>query len=266
MARFGLVLMVAGVLTQVFLSGGPLLLGHYVWIGALPFFTVPYGVFQRLLRMAAGLASALFPLVAEIDGRGDGRSLDRVVVSGTRIVLAGAVATMLPAVLLARPFLRLWMGADFAAQAGPVLEILLVAFIGVVAAVPCAEAARGAGRPWRLVELAALLAFLNLGGVALLAPRFGVLGAATAFLVAEAVGTAYLIARTVGSGVLGVVTPRLLALVSGLTAVEIVLYGRTDALATRLTAALLTATVGAVAAYAWVLTDEERATLRRAVG
>jgi len=135
--------MLAGVFTQVFFSGGALVLGHFVLVGALPLFTVPFGLYQRLNRMGYGLASALYPLVAELDGIQDRDSLQRVFLSGTRMLLLGGVAAMAPAVLVATPFLTLWMGPEFAEQGGPVLQVLFVVFALSLATTPSVELARG---------------------------------------------------------------------------------------------------------------------------
>lgn len=265
MAGFGFLLMVAGALTQLYLSGGPLLLGHYVAVGVLPFFTVPFGLFQRLNRMGYGLASALYPLVAEMDGTGDEPSKRRLFTSGTRILLVAGAAAAAPGIVLARPFLTLWMGADFALQAVPVLEALLAAFAISLATVPSVELARGTGRAGLLVAYTAVLASVCLAGVSALAPAHGAAGAGWAFLLAQGAGSAVMVAAVGRRDCGSLMSPRL-AVFLLLAAVGVAL-----ALASGSSPAMRALWAGSLAVVlpgmglGWTLDPEERRTLRRIV-
>jgi O-antigen/teichoic acid export membrane protein len=263
MAQFGFLLMLAGALTQVVLSGGPLVLGYFVVIGALPFFTVPMGLYMRLARMAQGLASALFPLVSELEGQRDDVTLDRLFVSGTRCLLLAGVSTMAPAVLLAGPFLTLWMGGEFAAQAGRPLEALFAAFVVAVATVPSIELARGTGRSGLLVAYTAVQAVINLSAVALLAPALGATGAGVAFLLTQTVGFAFLAVKVGGRGLRGVLSPAVL-LVSCSACLGTLggLVFITSPWGRLLCGTALGVAV-ASASFAWALTTEEQRAIRR---
>ncbi|NJD18055.1 MAG: hypothetical protein FIA95_02040 [Gemmatimonadetes bacterium] len=265
MGRFGFLLMVAGALTQVVLSGGPLVLGHFVAVGALPFFTVPLGLFQRLNRAGYGLASALFPLVSELEGRKDGPTLERVFVSGTHTLLLVGAATMAPAVLLAEPFLSVWMGPAFAAHAGTTLELLFVAFAFVLAGIPAVELARGTGRSGLLVGHTSLQAAVTLGGVALLAPRWGATGAGAAFLAAQAAGCVYICVRVGGESVRRVLRPSTVVLLTAGCGATLGILLLTDASWVRLGAALLLGLGLSTTSALWASTAEERSALRRLV-
>ena len=265
MAGFGLLLMMAGVFTQVFVSGGALVLGHYVLVGVLPFFTVPFGLYQRLNRVGYGLASALYPLVAELDGRKDHDSLQRVFVSGTRILIVAGVTAMAPAVLVAAPFLALWMGPDFAKEGGRVLEVLFVAFALSLATTPSVELARGTGRGGWLVTYTGLLAAVNLGGALLLARTWGPLGAAMAFLVAQSVGSAFLIGRVGGADCLQVLSLRLVVLSVGAMAATLWTLQATSSPLVRLAVATGLGLVLVVLGVTWILSRDERSALYRMV-
>ncbi len=264
MGRFGLLLMLAGAFTQVVISGGPLVLGHFVVIGALPFFTVPLGLYQRLNRMAYGLAGALFPLVSELHGQRDDRTLDRVFVSGTRALLRAGVASMAPAALLASPFLSLWMGPEFAAEAGRPLELLFAAFALALATIPSIELARGTGRAGLLVAYTGIQAVVTVAGVALLAGGWGTSGAAMAFLAAQAAGLVFLAARVGGASCgrvldLGTVLVVVAGTGSALGAMAVVESGLARlGLAAALGVALAAAALG-------TMDGEERDALRRMV-
>lgn len=246
MAGFGVLLMLAGVLSQVFLSGGQLVLGYFVAVGMLPLYSIPFGLYQRLITVASGVAGALFPLVAEVAAVGDREQLAGIRVRGMRILLLGSAPVVVWGVLLAGPFLRLWMGEEFASGATVVLQAFLAAFGFAMISVPGTELARGGGRPALLVAYTALLALLNVCGALLLSARFGVAGAALALLAAQAVAAAFLVAtsgaaRAVVAGLL-----RPVALVAGLALTAGAIAAVADGLAMRGVLA-----VAATAAYGW---------------
>ncbi|MDP2959600.1 MAG: oligosaccharide flippase family protein [Longimicrobiales bacterium] len=265
MGRFGFLLMLAGALTQVVHSGGPLALGYFVTVGALPFFTVPLGLFQRLNRLAYGLAAALYPLVSELEGLRDDRTLERLFVSGTRSLLLLGIVAMAPAVLVASPFLTVWMGQEFAGGAGRALELLFVAFAFSLAAVPSIELARGTGRPGLLAAYTAVQAAVNLGAIALLATGWGATGAGVAFLAAQAASFVILGVKVGGRACGRVLTPSVLFLLMTGGSATLALLILTASPWTRLVAAAALGLVLAGAAARWVLSPEERSALLRMV-
>lgn len=266
MAGFGLFLMVAGLFTQVFVSGTPLLLGRYVSLGALPFFTIPFGLYQRLNRVNHGVASALYPLVSEMESLGDTSSLRRTFVSGTRILAVGAAILVPPGVLVSTPFLAMWMGAEFAREAGGVLETLVVVVGFAIVALPSVELGRGAGRGRLLVAYTGIQASVSLAGVAVLAPRSGAAGAATALLLGQAAASGFVLLRVGGGHVRQVLSVSMIALLgaAGLGTLAGIAWAPSPV--ARLALAVGLAAGLALLGVFWVLSGEERLTLRRMVG
>lgn len=265
MASYGMLLMLAGLFSQLYLTAGALVLGHFVLVSALPFFTVPFGIFQRLYRLASGVSSALFPVVAELDGVEDHRTLDRVFLSGTRVLLLAGLATGLPAVLLAGPFLELWMGEVFAMEAAPVLERLFLAYAITLATVPSVELARGRGQAGRVATHVGILAAVNLLGIFLLAPGRGVGGAASAFLIAQAVGSAVLVLWIGRRSVIRLLNFNLLLfLVTGFV-LTYACYAYAQLVPLRILSALGTGLFLTLMGFFWVLDAEEQEAMRRSM-
>jgi O-antigen/teichoic acid export membrane protein len=167
--------------------------------------------------------------------------------------------------LLAHPLLALWMGSTFADQAAWPLQCCLVAFLLATSAVPWTELARGRGRAWPLVRYTVVLAGANIGLVALLTPRWGVAGAATALVTSQIIGTLTLAAssglalralRTAGS---------LLGVGAGYVLATLAVSGLSAGLAGRIAGALLLSLAYAYAAWRLGLDERERQVLRRAV-
>ncbi|MHB1193111.1 MAG: lipopolysaccharide biosynthesis protein [Longimicrobiales bacterium] len=266
MGRFGFLLMLAGALNQVVISGGPLVLGHFVAIGALPFFTVPFGFYQRLNRAGYGLSGALFPLVSELEGQKDSQTLEKLFVLGTHTLLLAGTSAMAPAVLLAAPFLSLWMGPDFAAQAAPALELLFVAFAVALAAIPAIELARGTGRAGLLVGYTGIQAAVTVVGVALLARGWGATGAGVAFLAAQVAGVIFLIGRVGGTAIGKVLRPATVLVLAVGCGATVGILAATSSPWVRLVCAVALGLGLSTAAVLWASNPEERRVLRRLLG
>jgi O-antigen/teichoic acid export membrane protein len=266
MAGFGGLLMLAGILTQLYLSGGPLLLARFVVVGALPYYAVPMGLFQRLLGIASAVAAALLPMVAGLAESGATGVLRELPGRGSRLLLLASLPAAVAGGLLARPFLTLWLGSGFADSATWTLQCCLAAFVLVMVAVPWTELARGSGQAAVIVAYCAVLAGTNLAGTLALAPGWGVSGAATALLISQLAGMAFLLLRS------GLALPTLRLLVRPL------LVGLAYAVASFAAASLVASLAGRgvaagalASAYAWAawqvgLDLRERQVILRALG
>lgn len=263
MATFGVLLMMAGILSQVYLTGGQLVLGYFVTVGLLPLYAIPFGLYQRLITVASGVAGALFPLVAEVKALGHGDRLAQIRSGGLRLLFLLTLPVVVCGVLLAGPFLRLWMGAEFAEGATVVLQAFLVAFGFAMISVPGTELARGADRPGLLVAYTGLLAALNLAGTLLLSPRFGVEGAAAALLVAQTLGAVFLVATSGAAHELMAGLLRPVALGSALVLTGVGIGFLTGNLVARAVLAIGASALYGLGAYRFGLDVAERGALDR---
>jgi len=139
---------------------------------------------HNLVREFQGtLASALAPLVARESGRGNEAAVEQVLYRGTRYDLVVLLPVVVPAVLFAGDFLRLWLGPEWA-RWGP-LAAAFAGYWGVAALTTFAgQVAVGTANVRPLAAIAAGTAVVNLGLSVLLAPRHGVAGVLGATLVA----------------------------------------------------------------------------------
>jgi len=132
---------------------------------------------------AAAVIFVVFPIVADLHARGQRTELQRLVVR----TVQGCAAVSVPVTLLlftqGDVVLHLY-GSAFV-EAYPVLLVLSTAqFLGVTVGVP-GSFLPITGHEWPATRVIVGTAVLNLALTALLTPTFGVLGAATATLVAQ---------------------------------------------------------------------------------
>jgi O-antigen/teichoic acid export membrane protein len=146
---------------------------------AVAYYTVPFQLASRSTIVPNALTSALFPRLAQAGGTAG----DALAIGAIRLLAAVMTLPLLGAVLLITPFLQLWIGFDFAANANGAAQVLLLGFwINGLALVPF-QLLQAMGRPRTnaLIHLVELLPYLVAlyGGL-----RFwGLLGAAIAFTV-----------------------------------------------------------------------------------
>lgn len=153
-----------------------------------------YAVAATLITFLAGMQNALFhvliPSTAVLQARGDSAQLGRTVLTATRYGSFILLLTGLPLIFGAKPILSLWVGPTYAVEGSRILQILTVANMVRLTAVPYVVTLIGTGQQ-RLVILTPLLEGLSnliasvIGGL-----YFGAIGVAVGTFVGAIVGIA----------------------------------------------------------------------------
>jgi O-antigen/teichoic acid export membrane protein len=164
-------------------------------VGAFDFERVAfYAVAAGLVTFVAGLQNAVFsammPSTAVLHARGASWELGRMVIDGTRYGMFLLLLTGLPLLLAAKPILQIWVGPVYAAQGAILLEILVVANIVRLSAVPYIVTLIGT-RQQRLVVLTPVLEGVTNLSVSVLAGHYwGAIGVAFGTLCGALIGAA----------------------------------------------------------------------------
>jgi len=143
------------------------------------YYTVPFDTAFRATSLPQTAVNALFPALAETQSQPDAST--RLLALAIRAVLVLMLPVILVVAVFAHPLLALWLNADFAGPATPVLQLLLIGiFLNSVAHLPYALL-QAHGRS----DLTAKLHLLELPVFALLLVAgvhlFGIAGAALAW-------------------------------------------------------------------------------------
>jgi O-antigen/teichoic acid export membrane protein len=159
------------------------LIGALLSVAALGFYTPPYMISSRLAVLPASFTATLFPAFSASAGRGDGEWIRKALIRSLKylLLMVGPAALML--IFFARPLLSLWVGAKFAAEGAPVLQILAVGVLANSLTYILASLVQGIGRPdltakFQLVQLPPYV-----GLAWFLVGRFGLAGAALAWTI-----------------------------------------------------------------------------------
>lgn len=157
--RFGSSLTITNIVSPIITSVDQLLIGSVLGAGRLSYYSIPSSLAARTSIVAGALARAMFPRLS----MGDlvaGTALAQRSVAPIAIVMTAIVVI---GIIFSRIILAIWIGADFATEAAPILQILLVgmwanSFAHVPAALMQAQ-----GRPWLVarIQLFELVPYLS---------------------------------------------------------------------------------------------------------
>ena len=232
--RFGGWMTVSNIVGPLMVTMDRFLVGTLVSVAAVAYYATPSHAVSQLLIIPASLLGVMFPAFALMEAQDRTKNavmFERVVKYMLVILFPIALVLM----TLAFDGLKLWLGADFALHATPVLRWLTIGiFLNALAFVPLALL-QGIGRPditakLHLFELPTYLAL-----VWWLTKARGVEGAAIAFTLRVALDTIILFVLVRGrlAGGSGIV--RRTALASGAAVLTLMLASQLNGLYTRAT-------------------------------
>lgn len=159
---------------------------------AVSAFTPPVRVAQTMRDLTAQFHSVLFPAVVDLRTRREHGRLVTLLVEGTRLSTALALAVGIGVVVLAEPLLVAWVGQDLASSA-PVLQVLALAMMVRVVQGTGATILKGAGGHRYLAANNATVAACNLALSIGLVKTLGILGVALGTAIPVSVGVLFVV-------------------------------------------------------------------------
>ena len=157
-------------------------LGAIANVSLVTYYVVPGNVAQRLHSGVSQLASVLLPVSADLHTRGERTALNVLYVRATRALALVIVSLAVPVFVFARQLLLEWVGEAFATTSFGTLRVLIVTY-ALLALTPLPYyLALGIGRPRILAVFNLVTAAINVVLIVILIPRYGLIGAAIAYL------------------------------------------------------------------------------------
>lgn len=181
---------VSNIIGPILTSLDQMVIGSTLGLTAVTHYSVPMSLVGRSQILAAALSRTLFPRMSRSNW-----DEARDVAEKAFVMLAfGYGAVSAAAIILARPFLVLWMGQDFALVAAPIAELLLIGgWVNGLAFLPFALL-QGQGRPDITAKFHALELIPFVFILWFLAKEFGLIGAAAAWVLRCAADGGFLFA------------------------------------------------------------------------
>ena len=157
-------------------------LGALSNVSLVTYYVIPGSVAQRLHVGMSKFTAIALPVSADLHARGDRAALNAFYVRATRAIGLMTVCLVVPAFVFARQLLDAWIGKSFADTSFGTLRILLITYALLAVTTLSYYVTLGVGRPRVPAVFNVVTAILNVGLMVILIPRYGLIGAAVAYL------------------------------------------------------------------------------------
>lgn len=180
---WGIIKYSGGVITYQILANS-LLIFERSWLTrtsgheSVTFYAVPMTIALSLHAFISSLALVIFPLATEANAQQNKERLKNIYTRSLKILNVLIVFPVVTLCVCSRPFLTVWMGANFANRSSEVLIFLTIAFGTVSVGIVTVILADGLGKPWfnALLLLSWILIAVPL--MIWLTPKMNVVGSA----------------------------------------------------------------------------------------
>jgi O-antigen/teichoic acid export membrane protein len=155
-----------------------ILIGFVLGAKPVALYSVPYGLTDKVRVLPDALQRSLLPRFARhVDAGGAAEQAG----AAARLLMITMTLIVAPALFVLGPFLKLWVGNEFAVQATPIGQVLLLGMWASAPAMIARALLQGRGRPDRVAKLQLAQALPYLGLLWVLLERWGLIGAAIAW-------------------------------------------------------------------------------------
>ncbi len=179
MFEYGVHTFVQTASTQALNQGPPVIIGHFLPAALVGFYNLPLRLLQYTVDFIGRIGLVTNISAAEIAAQQDSGPLARLAVFSNRYCLTIFMPLAIVLWVYGQQFFRLWVGADVAQQAAPLLPILLIGYLfGVVGQFSSSMLLLGLGKHQRYARGLLVEAVVALGALWLVVPRWGIVGAA----------------------------------------------------------------------------------------
>jgi O-antigen/teichoic acid export membrane protein len=180
MLRFTAFTSVAALGTLLFSAADRITVGVVLGTAAVAYYVVAVGIAGNLLILADVLTRPLMPASSSFIGAGQWARVRMYLVRSTSAIAALELAMSVILLLISRPAMTAWLGADVTAHALSSLRVLIVAYAVIGVFAPAYHIANGSGFPW-LPALGGLAGgFLTVWLIIIMGREWGLVGAAWA--------------------------------------------------------------------------------------
>jgi O-antigen/teichoic acid export membrane protein len=149
--------------------------------------TAYYAIAATLTTFVAQAQGAIFasllPASAVLGARGDGERLGSMLITSTRYGMLILLAMALPLVVAGRWILQVWVGSDYANQSTLILQVLVIANVVRLCALPYATLLLGTGQQRKVIASPLAEGVTNLAASVVGAYLWGAIGVAVGTLI-----------------------------------------------------------------------------------
>lgn len=180
MLKYMVAISITGLGSQIFNSLDRIVVGAVLGLSAVTYYTVAVAIANKFLDFSNALTKALLPAASRWYSEGNTLQLRRAFKSSTLATAIMSVLICVFGIWITHPFLRVWMGSEFAAEATGLLQILLIIYALVAINVPSYHIANGIDAAWINAIGAVFGGCAVIILIIMLGHRYGLIGLAVA--------------------------------------------------------------------------------------
>jgi O-antigen/teichoic acid export membrane protein len=179
---FGLLVASTNLASSILLQLDRLIIPAFLGPSALTYYSLPGNVASKIPGVTTGFGGMMIPLACSLSGQEDRATIKTVYIRAFRNLTLVSAAIACGISLFAYKIMYFWLGQDFAAKSTNILVILTATYFLLGIFTPLTQFLLGLGKVKFLAIFSGGLALLNMLLLFLLVPRFGITGAAWAYL------------------------------------------------------------------------------------
>ncbi|NMB89309.1 MAG: oligosaccharide flippase family protein [Chloroflexi bacterium] len=168
-------------------------LGVWIGVSALPFYSIPLSLAQRVHQLCAKAMEYVTPLTSELTTQ---KQFDKLRYIYTRSQMINNVIVVLfamPLFVYANSIMAVWMDPSFAEKSTTVFRILVAGYAIMASNIVSSSVAAGVGHPEVNTAFALLLGATSITGYYLFIPTYGIEGAGISNLISFFISVGVLI-------------------------------------------------------------------------
>jgi O-antigen/teichoic acid export membrane protein len=182
--KFGLATIIANISNAALTYLDRLIIPIFIGPASLTFYTLPGNLTSKVPGITNTLSGILFPITTSLSSMNDQERIRTAYVRSFRFLTILSAALMFSIIFLAKPILSYWLNPEFAEKSYEVLIILAVTNLILALSTPLSNFLLGLGRLKLLSITSLLMAGINVVLLFILLPKYGIVGAAFAYLFA----------------------------------------------------------------------------------
>ncbi|MCX5707979.1 MAG: oligosaccharide flippase family protein, partial [Candidatus Omnitrophica bacterium] len=178
LVKFGGFVSISNIVGPILLNIEKLFLTSLRSVASLTYYSVPFGLTDRLTVIRSSFSSVLFPVFSSQQGSNDAQVNGELHERSTLYLFFLSVFFVLFFVFLGREFLTAWIGGNFAFNSTRILKVLALAGLVNALAVPSFNALQGLNKPFLPALFHVIETVLYVPAAYFLIFRYGGTGAA----------------------------------------------------------------------------------------
>lgn len=180
---FGILASLSNLASTALIQVDRFLIPSYVGTAQLSYYSLPGNVGQKTSGIINSLTTVLFPLSSSLMGSGEIEKMNSAYKRIFRNISVLAASITVAIIIFAHEILLYWLGATFADIGTPILRILAVTYYVLAIYGPLTNILLGMNKVKFLLYSSVGLAVVNIINLFIFLPKYGIIGAAWAYLI-----------------------------------------------------------------------------------